>query len=260
MTEFLRRQYRKLEQIIVPGLRYSTYEYCDQVTAAAGQDIVWLDIGCGHQAFAPWMRSEQQKAYSKCRGVYGIDLDFEGLKKHTDLKNKVLASGNTIPFRDGSFGLITANMVMEHVAHPFEFLQEVHRILRPGGVFIAHTPNRWGYRVLAARLLANQRLKNKLVKVMEGREEHDVFPTFYRFNQVDEVKEIARKAGFEVDGIKTVESNANFQILLPLAAVELLFIRLLQSGAARNFRSVLLVSLRRPVETNATLARANSTC
>ena len=247
MREYLREQYRRLEQVIVPGLRYSTNAYCDLVMSALGPDVDWLDIGCGHQAFAAWMRAEQQKAYSKCRSAYGIDPDFEGLKKHPDLRNKVMVAGDVIPFRDAGFGLVTANMVLEHLAAPADFLREVYRVLRPGGLFIGHTPNRWGYRTIAARAVSNQRIKNMLIKLFENREEHDVFPTFYRFNQVDEVQELARKAGFEVDKIETVESNANFQMLLPLAAVELLFIRLLHAKAARKIRSVLLVSLRKPL-------------
>lgn len=45
-----------------------------------------------------------------------------------------------IPFSDGSFDLVLANHVMEHVADDLRALAEVRRVLRPGGRAILQTP------------------------------------------------------------------------------------------------------------------------
>jgi len=44
----------------------------------------------------------------------------------------------SLPFADSSFDLLTANMVVEHVAHPRALLSEVRRILKPNGIFLFH--------------------------------------------------------------------------------------------------------------------------
>lgn len=42
---------------------------------------------------------------------------------------------------DGSFDLVVAIEVLEHVEEDARFVQEVWRVLRPGGVFVMTTPN-----------------------------------------------------------------------------------------------------------------------
>lgn len=53
-------------------------------------------------------------------------------------------------FADNKFDVVTASEVLEHVYEPFEFVSEIHRILRPGGLFWLSTPHGHG---LAIRLL-----------------------------------------------------------------------------------------------------------
>jgi SAM-dependent methyltransferase len=44
-------------------------------------------------------------------------------------------------YREHVFDVVTAFDVIEHVAHPAEFLADVAAVLEPGGVFLASTPN-----------------------------------------------------------------------------------------------------------------------
>jgi SAM-dependent methyltransferase len=44
-------------------------------------------------------------------------------------------------FEDNSFDVVTAWHVLEHVAEPHELITEVHRIMRPGGLFACEVPN-----------------------------------------------------------------------------------------------------------------------
>ncbi len=81
-------------------------------------------------------------------------------------------------YPDGAFDVVVASELMEHVADPVSLLQEVARIVRPGGLFWATTPNarglssRWlgtGWSVLSPpehlHLFSGPGVKRLLLKV-----------------------------------------------------------------------------------------------
>jgi SAM-dependent methyltransferase len=72
--------------------------------------------------------------------------------------------------------------VLEHVADPEEFANEIHRILKPGGWFCARTPNRWGLVGIAGRLVPNSLHTLFLKRLQHNRKEEDIFPSVYRLN------------------------------------------------------------------------------
>lgn len=55
-----------------------------------------------------------------------------------------------LPLADGSFELVVAGEVIEHVPHPDRMLAEIRRVLVPGGALVLSTPNivGWANRVL----------------------------------------------------------------------------------------------------------------
>lgn len=55
-----------------------------------------------------------------------------------------------LPFADGSFDVVIAGEVIEHVPHPDLMLSEIRRILSPSGTLVLSTPNivGWANRVL----------------------------------------------------------------------------------------------------------------
>jgi SAM-dependent methyltransferase len=57
-----------------------------------------------------------------------------------------LTSGVQLPFDDASFDVVVSNHVVEHVGQRSDqlvHLQEIRRVLRPGGVGYLATPTRW---------------------------------------------------------------------------------------------------------------------
>ena len=57
----------------------------------------------------------------------------------------VQASASALPFKDGSFDLITGFEVIEHLVDWRDLLKEARRVLAPHGVFLVSTPNRLYY-------------------------------------------------------------------------------------------------------------------
>lgn len=52
-----------------------------------------------------------------------------------------LARGEQIPFREGSFDLVICTQVLEYVAEPQRVIDEIYRVLKPGGKLVMSVPS-----------------------------------------------------------------------------------------------------------------------
>lgn len=91
-----------------------------------------LDIGCGTKPY---------ESLCKVDEYIGLEIDDGGNRnnKHAD----VFYDGKTIPFDDKTFDSLLSNQVFEHVFNPNEFLKEVNRVTKMGGVFLMSVPFVW---------------------------------------------------------------------------------------------------------------------
>jgi SAM-dependent methyltransferase len=227
---------------IIPELRYAQYEYIEMLEQLI-PDREWLDLGCGHQITPTWLGELERMIVLKCSSVIGIDVDVDAVARHRSIRAKVIGNFELAPFRSGAFDLITANMVMEHVSDPAAGLQEIGRMLKPGGRFLFHTPNLRSIYVFPA-VLFPQRVKNALIEFFEEREEHDTFPTLYRINTPRVIHNMARACGFRVVELRLLNSSGRYTILGPVAIIlELLMLKILAIPAFRSWRSNMIVVL-----------------
>lgn len=86
-----------------------------------------LDIGCGRK---------------KLPGAVGLDrCPWPGVDVVADLDG-------VLPFPEQTFDAVSANQVLEHVRDLVGLVYEVHRVLKPGGIFVAHVPyfrSKWAH-------------------------------------------------------------------------------------------------------------------
>ena len=99
-----------------------------------------LDVGCGDGTRLALMRAKGWK-------VEGQEIDPKAADRaHQVYKVEVhLGPLEEVGFPDDLFDAIIMNHVIEHVLDPISVLTECRRILKPGGSFVAVTPNIDGF-------------------------------------------------------------------------------------------------------------------
>jgi SAM-dependent methyltransferase len=237
--------YGRLRDAIVPGLRYSQHFYEQRLAGAVSKDVDWLDLGCGHRVLPEWRGAAEQGIVRGFGSGTGIDYDMPSLARHRSMRRLVRGDIASLPFRDGSFDLVTANMVVEHLADPERQFREIGRVLRPGGVFLLHTPNALGYSSMVGRLVPES-VKHALIRVLDSRRPEDVFPTHYRANTPGRLDAVAAGAGLRLERCSLIATDAMFAVVPPLAAMELALIRVLLTRPMRRFRPNIIATLRKP--------------
>jgi ubiquinone/menaquinone biosynthesis C-methylase UbiE len=240
----LHKFYRVARRRIVPKLRYSQDLYQEVLEMVINSESRWLDIGCGHQILPPWKLSEEQQLITNAAQVVGIDYDWRSLLKHTTIADRLQGTADALPFGNGSFNLVTANMVVEHLDNPGVQFREISRVLKPNGIFTFHTVNAVGYFAKLRRLVPAQWVK-PIAKALDGRESDDVFEVQYKANSESDIVKLATESNFEIEQFRMISSDATFALVPPLAVVELFWIRLLMSSSFRRFRTNLIVVLRK---------------
>lgn len=162
---------------------------------------VLLDAGCGRTV--PVLR----KFLGRVPRLVGVELvEFTDVPSGIETHNADLAK---LPIADASIDLIMSRSVFEHLTDPESVYREFSRVLRPGGRLVFLTANMWDYGTLVARMVPN-RLHGRVVKIVEGREEEDTFPTAYRTNTRRAVQQLADQSGFQVTEFSYVSQYPNY--------------------------------------------------
>tara|TARA_R100000935_G_C2830891_1_gene164998 strand:+ start:872 stop:1783 length:912 start_codon:yes stop_codon:yes gene_type:complete len=106
-----------------------------------------LDIGCGQghwtRILAPFLALNAE--------ITAVDSDERWYSKNEELEDLfaksnnpfVLTKGNAqqLPFKDDQFDLVTCQTVLIHVPKPQQALEEMKRVLKPGGTLLCVEPN-----------------------------------------------------------------------------------------------------------------------
>lgn len=100
-----------------------------------------LDIGCGPGLF---LKVARRAGF----GVYGLDLSAEAVKaarKELRTKNIFERPIEKAGLGADVFDLVTSFQTVEHVSKPEQFLQEIMKAVKPGGVVLLATPDADGW-------------------------------------------------------------------------------------------------------------------
>jgi len=113
----------------------------DQLARAFGaRPVRVLDLGCGGGFLANDLAARGHE-------VTGLDTTAENLtvaraRDGTGRVSYVRGDALALPFADGSFDVVCAMDLLEHVEQPASLIGEAARVLAPGGMLVFHTFNR----------------------------------------------------------------------------------------------------------------------
>ena len=145
-----------------------------------------LDVGCGTGANLIML--------SKYGDAEGVDVSEDALAfcRERGLEKVKLGAGEELPYEDGTFDLVTAFDVVEHMDDDLAGLSEMRRVLRPGGRVLLFVPTfmfLWGLQ--------------------------DEVSNHRRRYRLPELRRVLEKAGFEIE--RTTYANITF--FLPILMV-----------------------------------------
>ena len=118
----------------------------DRLGLRAGDRLLDLGCGFGRHAFEALRRGARVVACDMAYPELQQVLDTAGAMKDAaeiapDLScTSVQGDGTKLPFADGTFDRIIASEVMEHVPDDLAALDELTRVLRPGGTIAITVP------------------------------------------------------------------------------------------------------------------------
>ena len=126
-----------------------------------------LDVGCGKQPFAPLLETVGD-------GLTHLEFDRS---RFAPAPPDVWGDALALPFREGSFGTVVSFQVLEHVPRPALMVEEMARVLAPGGRLIVTAPHMWGV--------------------------HEEPRDYFRFTGFG-LRQLARDAGLEVEKVQAL--------------------------------------------------------
>ncbi len=99
-----------------------------------------LDFGCNTGRLAI------QLTHRTAAHVHGIDVNKNAIveaKAHctAHLSFHFYEEGKALPFWDGMFDMVTCCYVLSHIGNPTSALDQIYKVLRPGGQLIVVVPN-----------------------------------------------------------------------------------------------------------------------
>ena len=135
-----------------------------------------------------------------------ISIEVESDKNN--ISTKLSYDGHKLPFTDNEFDSILCTEVLEHVNDVEESLDELYRVLKPGGKLLVTTP----------------------FICVEHENPHD-----YRRFTMNGLKQIIKKKGFEIVSEKKLLNNIN----VIFQTINFYLVQLIGNGIFNKFRYIL---------------------
>ena len=108
-------------------------------TGLLGPGQAVLEVGCGTGALCRRLTEDGLSVIGS--DVAQAAIEF-GRSKYPDLELHV-QDAEELPWPEAQFDRVLSFDMLEHLHHPDRHIEQVARILKPGGYYLLQTPNKW---------------------------------------------------------------------------------------------------------------------
>jgi SAM-dependent methyltransferase len=147
MSRFQSYHFRRLKEDdpLSYRLRIRTQEIINAIRVYPYLNRI-LDVGTADGLMLSAIKSEFGN-----KQCFGMDISYELLKlgSHSDMQ-LLQADAMAMPFKNGTFDIVIATALIEHLNKPDDFLGESYRLLRKGGLVILTSPSKFWINIAAA--------------------------------------------------------------------------------------------------------------
>ena len=161
-----------------------------------------LDVGCGSKPYESLYPASEY-----------IGLEFDTPENRENKQAEYFYDGETFPFDGKKFDSLVANEVFEHVFNPDRFLQEIQRVLKPGGKLLLTMPFVW--------------------------DEHEQPHDFARYSSFG-IRHLLEKHGFEI--VEQRKSMDDIRVIFQLINAYIYKIAITKNGWINAFLILFLMS------------------
>jgi ubiquinone/menaquinone biosynthesis C-methylase UbiE len=133
-----------------------------------------LEVGCGMGT--DLLQFARGRAH--CTGIdltpRSIEISRHRFSLYGEPANFLRGDAERLPFADNSFDVVYSNGVLHHTPETAKAINELHRVVRPGGLvrvmlYHRHSLNYWGQIIVRYGLLRGQLLRGETVGAIMGR-------------------------------------------------------------------------------------------
>jgi 2-polyprenyl-3-methyl-5-hydroxy-6-metoxy-1,4-benzoquinol methylase len=161
----------------------------------------------------------------------GIDASLQPRIKHLvgiDPSENILANSgvherhqsNLEDFAQGEqrrFDVLLTAWVLEHISDPLAFFTACRRLLKPGGMFFALTPNMWHYFGLVTKVCGRLGIEDwmldRLMRAEQKAQYH--FPTTYHVNSLRSIRHMLTHTGFQYVEFRCFDVPSGYNYVIP---------------------------------------------
>jgi 2-polyprenyl-3-methyl-5-hydroxy-6-metoxy-1,4-benzoquinol methylase len=177
--------------------------YKQAVTEHVTPETTVLDIGCGRTDY-------MKDVYQRAQEVIGQDPDESAINENSSIDKKLVGDFEVLQqLHKESVDVVVSSWTLEHLPDPNKLFTQLNYALKPGGVFIASTPNKYSLTSLISSIIPNK-YHPKLVQKLWGRSEENTYPTFYRLNTRRDIMKYCNKYGFVIKNILFVKDPSYY--------------------------------------------------
>jgi 2-polyprenyl-3-methyl-5-hydroxy-6-metoxy-1,4-benzoquinol methylase len=242
-----RRGSWRLQRRILPHLRWNQEIWGETIREHLSHSTRWLDAGCGWRLLGRHLDALENELVNTATMVIGVDLDLPHLRKHVNISRRICAPVDMLPFSEGSFDVITCNMVIEHLPDPAAVFRELSRVLAPGGALLVHTPNTRNYLILANMIAKKLLPRSVILKlVRDNRRADDIYPTYYRANNESALRKLGESVNLRPECMRFLTHPEPYsRFFAPLAFFELLLMGATMRGPLNRFGTTIVTVFRK---------------